>query len=1133
MIKKSKFIYIIGSAIIGIIALLIVFFTLIASGVINIRQNKLIFASATNTKFIYDGSPHSDGQWQLKEGELKKGHEAVVTVSGAQTDAGSSPNYISAKIIDELGADVTSDYDIEYQTGVLTVHPREISVLSAYAEKEYDGQPLTLEECEVTEGTLASSHRISPRFSGSITGAGNAINYYTVSVINSRGADKTANYKINYNYGILTVTPREITITSSSAEKEYDGTPLISEKSSLTSGSLVEGHECLVEVSGSRTEAGTAKNKFGVTITDADGNEVTSNYSITREEGDLTVKRRPVIVLSASAEKEYDGEPLTAEGYEVIGGLLEGHECKAVTDGSTVNAGTVKNTFTAQVSDGDGNDVSANYEIRKSEGDLKVSPRTVTIQTGTAHKIYDGEPLTADVWRYAADKQVFEGHTLIVKPAGSITDIGKQGNFVPEENVSVIDEAGESVLSNYKISVIEGWLTVTPRPVAVRSGEASKFYDGTPLTCDEWEVVSITQPVTGHNLAVKVTGTITEIGQTDNFISSVIVMDGDKEVTYNYEISHYLGLLTVNGNDSGSGGDKEDYENNGDLDDQGKFSGGGSGEKRPAVKITSDISGKVYLRFMSFGDYAFQGFQKAAEYGKTFTFNGNSYGYNYLTSVALSKSPQFSANRAAIEVLGTDYYLPYYTDLGASGYEIQTSDVSYSGDYREPYALFYYFYDYITDGAIYNSLGGFADEEKEYADFVRKNYTAVPESTRNVLKNLIAQFNINDPELIGKVAQFVQGSAEYDPDYDRTLDGETDVVVSFLTEYKKGVCRHYAGAATVLYRMLGIPARYVIGYTGDTVAGEEVVIETDKAHAWVEVYIDGMGWVQVEVTAGFGGGGDGEGGGGGKPDQPVKYKVKPENCYALYDGFTHTHDGKLQGLSELTERGYEYMATVSGEGTSPGKYSCTITDFKLFFNGEEVTEQFLPDISFDKGTLQIYLYELDLSTGGASREYDGTALENPEIAVSGKLVSAVTGELMNGDTITRLFAYGSQTDAGDMTNRALISISDADGNDTTYNYKINYDYGNLHISAREITVTAASDEKQFDGTPLTNGSWDITAGSLAEGHTAQVIVSGTLGGVGTAENKIISVVILDENGSDVTKNYKVTTVSGTLKVTLP
>ena len=206
----------------------------------------------------------------------------------------------------------------------------------------------------------------------------------------------------------------------------------------------------------------------------------------------------------------------------------------------------------------------------------------------------------------------------------------------------------------------------------------------------------------------------------------------------------------------------------------------------------------------------------------------------------------------------------------------------------------------------------------------------MPESTRNALKNLIAQFNKNDPELIGKVAQFVQGSAEYDPDYDRTLDGETDVVVSFLTEYKKGVCRHYAGAATVLYRMLGIPARYVIGYTGDTVAGEEVVIETDKAHAWVEVYIDGMGWVQVEVTAGFGGG-DGEGGGGGKPDQPAKYKVKPENCYALYDGFTHTHDGKLQGLSELTERGYEYMATVSGEGTSPGKYSCTITDPVRYF----------------------------------------------------------------------------------------------------------------------------------------------------------------------------------------------------------
>lgn len=71
--KRSKFIYIIGSIIIGVTALLIVFFGLIAGGVINATQTKLVFASATE-EFTYDGKAHKDTEWTLVDGKLKDGH---------------------------------------------------------------------------------------------------------------------------------------------------------------------------------------------------------------------------------------------------------------------------------------------------------------------------------------------------------------------------------------------------------------------------------------------------------------------------------------------------------------------------------------------------------------------------------------------------------------------------------------------------------------------------------------------------------------------------------------------------------------------------------------------------------------------------------------------------------------------------------------------------------------------------------------------------------------------------------------------------------------------------------------------------------------------------------------------------
>jgi protein-glutamine gamma-glutamyltransferase len=79
----------------------------------------------------------------------------------------------------------------------------------------------------------------------------------------------------------------------------------------------------------------------------------------------------------------------------------------------------------------------------------------------------------------------------------------------------------------------------------------------------------------------------------------------------------------------------------------------------------------------------------------------------------------------------------------------------------------------------------------------------------------------------------------------------TNPTDEFLFETRRGFCEHYAGAFAVLMRMAGIPSRIVLGYLGgelNRVGGYHMVWQSD-AHAWVEVLIDGRGWVRVDPTA--------------------------------------------------------------------------------------------------------------------------------------------------------------------------------------------------------------------------------------------------------------------------------------------
>jgi protein-glutamine gamma-glutamyltransferase len=77
-------------------------------------------------------------------------------------------------------------------------------------------------------------------------------------------------------------------------------------------------------------------------------------------------------------------------------------------------------------------------------------------------------------------------------------------------------------------------------------------------------------------------------------------------------------------------------------------------------------------------------------------------------------------------------------------------------------------------------------------------------------------------------------------------------LVAFVSQTKAGYCQHYAGAMALMLRLLGVPARVAVGFTSGTREKGKWVVTDHHAHAWVEVWFAGHGWVPFDPTPGRG-----------------------------------------------------------------------------------------------------------------------------------------------------------------------------------------------------------------------------------------------------------------------------------------
>ena len=165
---------------------------------------------------------------------------------------------------------------------------------------------------------------------------------------------------------------------------------------------------------------------------------------------------------------------------------------------------------------------------------------------------------------------------------------------------------------------------------------------------------------------------------------------------------------------------------------------------------------------------------------------------------------------------------------------------------------------------------------------------------------------------------------------------------------------------------------------------------------------------------------------------------------------------------------------------------------------------------------------LTITADSDSKFFDGTELTKDSYTL--------TGELAEGDSVASVSVEGSQTEVGSGENvPSDARIVNADGENVTAHYFITYISGTLEVRAREVTITAGSAEKVYDGKALTADTWTST--ELAEGDYIQSVkITGSQTNAGSSGNIPTDAVIVDRDGNPVTMPYTINYVNGTLTV---
>ncbi len=1034
---------------------------------------------APGEKTIYDGKEHSYEGFEKTEFEIGGVKYSVsgISVGCSGTDAGTYKAEVTGKAVvrDADGNDVTGQFIVNTEAGDIVIMPREITLTSGTASREYDGKALTNGDVTVSGDGFAEGEGASYTVTGSQKTAGASENSFSYKL---DAGTKDGNYIIRTVPGTLTVTNRDakysIEVTAASGSYKYDG----SEKK--VEGLIKDQFEVggnVYTVSGLKAEGrGVHAGTYPVSITgtavvkDEDGTDVTDQFAVSTVNGTLSIGKRTVILTSASAEKVYDGIELLNDEVTVSGdGFAEGEGASYSVTGRRTIAGSIANLFSYILNEGTKAD---DYRIELVPGCLTVLRRTeneryeISVTANSGSFIYDGEAHTVSGLQDEEDGVIsvqIGGRSYKVNgltAEASLTDAGT-APVVIEGKPVVTDSEGNDVTSEFRITPVNGTIRVARRHAVLTSATDSKQYDGEALTNDE-VAVSGDGFAKGEGASYNVTGMQKLVGTSSN-VFTYTLNTGTK--ADNYIIETVPGTLTVTNRDA-------KYE--------------------LTVKARS-------------GKYKYSGKERTVEGfdEETFDIEGKTYTVSGLTA----KATATDAGTYPVNVTGT----ARVTDAAGNDVTDQFAVTPVNGsleitrryvELTSACANKQYDGKALTADEVTVSRDGFC--KGEGAEFEVTGSQTLTGSSPNTFSYSLNEGTKADNYIIKTVPGRLTVSdrqAKYEitlkPKSERvTYDGEKHVTEGFEeTEFTVN---------GVTYSVTGVRARAAGMNAGEhpvVIEGGPVILDSDGNDvstqfitniAPASLVIDKRSVILTSATA------------------SKEYDGKALTA----DKVEVTGDGFVKGEGAS----FEVTGTQKTVGTSPNSFT---------YNLRKNTSAGNYSISTVPGTLTVTNrdsdYSITVEANSGSYMYDGTektaeGLKEENFTVDGNVY-----------TVSGLSAEASGLNAGNypvnITGTAVVT--DAEGNDVSDQFSVSVKSGNLEISKRTAVFTSAGDEKEYNGTPLTNDTVTVTGDGFAEGEGAAFNVTGSRVLAGESDNTFT----YSLNEGTLADNYEITVNYGKLSVT--
>ena len=519
----------------------------------------------------YDGNEHSVKGYKSMTADnalydvtksVKATETAAWTAKG--TNAGEYPVGIAAGDFENTNKNFTN-VAFKIVDGVLKINPiteNTITITANSASKTYDGTPLTDNGFTFTQGVLADGDELTAVVEGSATNVGDEGRNVVKSYVVKRGeTDVTKNYTFGNSIdGKLTINKRSVTLTSETASKEYDGTPLTKPDVTVTGDGFVAGEVTDVKATGSATFVDDGEVTNAITFTTGEKfNE--KNYTITKDEGKLSITKRTdiIVITTPTRSRAYNGRKLLDYSCTYTGTIADGDELIMTfpEDDGLINAGSKPNQYERYRVErkSDGRDVTNNYTFGESIiGTLTVTPVAIELTAASASKAYDGTPLTNSDYTITNGKFVDEEGLATVTIVGSQTLVGASANTITGHTLK-----DNTLAQNYTITYQPGELKVTQneKTITITANSHTWEYDGQPHSDGGYTVNydGVDYPVaagefatlpTGDKVTATVEGSVTNVADSadDNNVVTNVTITNEAGTVVN---DQYKTITRVNG----------------------------------------------------------------------------------------------------------------------------------------------------------------------------------------------------------------------------------------------------------------------------------------------------------------------------------------------------------------------------------------------------------------------------------------------------------------------------------------------------------------------------------------------------------------------------------------------------------